>query len=94
MNRVGDSEGSKRYKSTKAIFLSICEKESKDPGVSIKIEVASGLDRVTDCMNKGPLVPFSRGGRGGLSAFRPRNFFSVLGTKCEDKRACFSFKKI
>ena len=33
--------------------------------VSIKIEVASGMDRVTDCINKGPLVPFSRGGGGG-----------------------------
>ena len=27
------------------------------PGVSIKIEVATGLDRVTDCTNKGLLVP-------------------------------------
>ena len=35
--------------------------------VSIKIEVARGMDRVTDCINKGPLVPFSRGrGGGGL----------------------------
>ena len=32
------------------------------PGVSIKIEEASSLGRVTDCINKGPLVPFSRGG--------------------------------
>ena len=35
------------------------------PVVSIKMEVASGLDRVTDRINKGPLVPFSRGGGGG-----------------------------
>ena len=32
-----------------------------NPGISIKIEVASGFDRVADCINKGPLVPFSRG---------------------------------
>ena len=36
MSRVGDSEDSKRYKSTKANFLSICEKESKDPRGAIK----------------------------------------------------------
>ena len=74
------------------------------PGVSIKIEEVSGLDRVTDCINKGPLVPFSRGEGEGLSAFRPRKnlkfqspknaIFSVLGTKFEDRRACFSFKKM
>ena len=29
---------------------------------SKKIEVARGLDRVTDYINKGPLVPFSGGG--------------------------------
>jgi len=33
-------------------------------GVSIKIDVASALDRVTDYINKGPLVPFSGGGGG------------------------------
>ena len=47
------------------------------PGVSIKIEVASSLDRVTDCINKGPLVPLfykGGGGGGGQSAFRPRKF--------------------
>ena len=45
------------------------------PGVSIKIEVASGLDRVTDCINKGPLVPFFLGGGGeSLGAFCPRKF--------------------
>ena len=37
--------------------------------VSIKIEVASGMDRVTDCINKGPLVPFSRGGGGGAGGW-------------------------
>ena len=74
-------------------------------GVSIKLEVASGLDRVTDFINKGPLVPFSRAGRDGTSKrvlpqkvlkFQsPKNvIFSVLGTKFEDKRACFSFKKM
>ena len=47
------------------------------PGVSIKIEVATGLDRVTDCTKKGLLVPlFYKGGGGGegQSAFRPRKF--------------------
>ena len=35
-------------------------------GVSIKTEVASGLDRVTDCINKGPLASFLvKGGGGG-----------------------------
>ena len=45
-------------------------------GLSIKIVVASGLDRVTDCINKGLLVPFSGGGGGGggLSAFHARKF--------------------
>ena len=42
------------------------------PGVSIKIEEASSLGRVTDCINKGPLVPFSRGGVKVHSA--PENF--------------------
>ena len=47
------------------------------PGVSKKkIEVARGLDRVTDYINKGPLVPFSRGGGGGgvKACFAPENF--------------------
>ena len=73
------------------------------PGVSIKIEEASSLGRVTDCINKGPLVPFSRGGEGGGVKVHsaPENFelqknviFSVLGTKFENKRTCFSFKKM
>ena len=73
------------------------------PGVSIKIEEASSLDRVTDCINKGLLVPFSRGGGGGVKVHSaPENFelqkknviFSVLGTKFESKRTCFSFKKM
>ena len=76
-------------------------------GVSIKIEVASGLDRVTDCINKRPLVPFSMGWGGGVGGSKrvppkkilkfqsPKNaIFSVLWTKFEDKRACFSFKKM
>ena len=74
--------------------------------VSIKIEVASGLDRLTDCINKGPLVPFSTGGGGGWGSKRippqkvlkfqsPKNaIFSILGTKFENKRACFSLKKL
>ena len=75
--------------------------------VSIKIEVASGMDRVTDCINKGPLVPFSRGGggrEGGSKHVPPqkilkfqspkKGIFSILGTKFEDKRACFSFTKV
>ena len=72
-------------------------------GVLIKIEVASGLDRVTDCINKGPLVPSSRWRQGRskcilplkiLKFQSPKNaIFSVLGTKFEDKRACFSLKK-
>ena len=45
-------------------------------GVSIKIEVASGLNRVTDCINKGPLVPFSI-----LSALRPRKFLNFKALK-------------
>ena len=67
-------------------------------GLSIKIEVASGLDRVTDCINKGLLVPFSGGGEGSKRVPRqkilkfqsPKNaIFSVQGTKFEDKRPCF-----
>ena len=65
------------------------------PGVSIKIEVATGLDRVTDCTNKGLLVPlfYKGGGGGGQSAFRPENFtfqspknaiFSVLDARTTD----------
>ena len=66
--------------------------------------MASSLDRLTDCINKGPLVPFSRGGGGGskhvppqkiLKFQSPKNaIFGVLGTKFENKRACFSFKKM
>ena len=41
--------------------------------VSKKIEVARGLDRVTDYVNKGPLVPFSGGG-GVKACFAPENF--------------------
>ena len=72
-----------------------------------KIEVARGLDRVTNYINKGPLVPFSGGGGGGwgwskrvppqkiLKFQSPENaIFSFLGTKCENKRVCFSFKKM
>ena len=44
------------------------------PGVSIKIEEASSLGRVTDCINKGPLVPFSRGGGGVKVHSAPENF--------------------
>ena len=68
-------------------------------GLSIKIVVASGLDRVTDCINKGLLVPFSGGGWGRskrvprqkiLKFQSPKNaIFSVQGTKFEDKRPCF-----
>ena len=47
------------------------------PGVSIKIEEASGLDRVTDCINKGPLVPFSRGGGGGSKHVPPPKKFEI-----------------
>ena len=74
-------------------------------GVSIKIEVASGLDRVTNCINKGLLVPSSRWRGGGRSKCilplnilkfqSPKNaIFGVLGTKFEEKRACFSLKKM
>ena len=46
-------------------------------GLSIKIVVASGLDRVTDCINKGPLVPFSRGGGGGSKRVPPPKKFEI-----------------
>ena len=50
-----------------------------------KNEVASGLDIVTNCINKGPMVTFSRGGGGGgaegLSAFRPRIFRNFKALK-------------
>ena len=39
---------------------------------------SSGLDGVTDCINKGTLVPFYRrggGGERGQSAFRPKRFW-------------------
>ena len=68
------------------------------PGVSIKIEVATGLDRVTDCTNKGLLVPlFYKGGEGGEGEVKvhsaPENFkfqspknaiFSVLDARTTD----------
>ena len=66
-------------------------------GVSIKIEVVSGLDRVTDCT-------FSRGEGGRSKRVPPQKLlkfqspknaiFSVLGTTFKDKRECFSFKKM
>ena len=63
--------------------------------------MASSLDRLTDCINKGPLVPFSRGGSKHVPPQKilkfqsPKNaIFSVLWTKFENKRACFSFKKM
>ena len=64
--------------------------------------MASSLDRLTDCINKGPLVPFSGGGGSKhvppqkiLKFQSPKNaIFSVLGTKFENKTACFSFKKM
>ena len=78
--------------------------ELQNAGVSIKIEVASCMDRVTDCINKGPLVPFSTGGGGGSKRVWPQKILkfqspkkaisSVLGTKFVDKMACFSFKKM
>ena len=66
------------------------------PGVSIKIEVASSLDRVTDCINKGPLVPlfYKGGGEGEVKVHSaPENFkfqspknaiFSVLDARTTD----------
>ena len=59
------------------IYSTNASADQEPARVSIKIEVASGLDRVTECISKGPLVPFPRGGGGGgegLSAFRPTNF--------------------
>ena len=51
-----------------------------------KIEVARGLDRVTNYINKGPLVPFSRGG-GGLGVVKacsaPENFEISKPEKCD-----------
>ena len=92
------------HKGITFIFLLVISILWYDPGVSIKIEVASGLDRVTDCINKGLLVLFSSGGRGGskhvlpqkiLKFQSPKNaIFSILGTKFEDKRVCFSFNKM
>ena len=57
------------YKGITFIFVLVISILWYDPGVSIKIEVASDLDRVTNCINKGPLVPFSSGGGGDLSTF-------------------------
>ena len=69
----------------------------------MKLEVASGLNRVTNCI-KGSLVPFSRRGGGRSKCVLPQKIlkfqspknviFSVLGTIFEDKGACFSFKKL
>ena len=51
--------------------------------------------RVTDGINKGPLVPFSGGGGRSKRVPPQKNaIFSILGTKFENKRACFSFKEI
>ena len=67
------------------------------PGVSIKIEVATGLDRVTDCTNKGLLVPLFYKGGGGEGEVKvhsapedfkfqsPKNaIFSVLDARTTD----------
>ena len=52
-----------------------------------KIEVARGLDRVTNYINKGPLVPFSRGGGGWLGVVKacsaPENFEISKPKKCD-----------
>ena len=51
-----------------------------------KIEVARGLDRVTNYINKGPLVPFSGGGRwlGVVKACSaPANFEISKPEKCD-----------
>ena len=52
-----------------------------------KIEVARGLDRVTNYINKGPLVPFSGGGGGGLGGVKacsaPENFEISKPEKCD-----------
>ena len=78
-------------------------------GVSIKIEVASDLDRVTDCINKGPLVPFSRGGggeggRGFIIVYCPRKclnfkvlemqFSTFWGLNLRTKERVLSFEKM
>ena len=91
-------------KSLNKVFLSFSL-----PGVSYRSfnKIASGLDRVTHCINKGPLVPFSGGGGGrgrskcvlpqkSLKFQSPKNaIFGLLGTKFEDKRACFfSYKNV
>ena len=52
------------------------------PGVSIKIEEASSLGRVTDCINKGPVVPFSRGGGGGSKCNPPHKILNCK-KKCD-----------
>ena len=56
------------------------------PGVSIKIEEASSLGRVTDCINKGPLVPFSRGGGGGAKCIPPQKILNCKKT-CDFQRS-------
>ena len=52
-----------------------------------KIEVARGLDRVTNYINKGPLVPFSREGGWWLGVVKacsaPENFEISKREKCE-----------
>ena len=53
-----------------------------------KIEVARGLDRVTNYINKGPLVPFSGGGGGrwlGVvkACSAPENFEISKPEKCD-----------
>ena len=54
------------------------------PGVSIKIEVATGLDRVTDCTNKGLLVPlfYKGGGRGRSKCIPPQKILNFKALKC------------
>ena len=45
---------------------------------------------------QGTVRPFFLGGEGDWTHYAPENFeiFSFLGTKFEDKRACFSLKKM
>ena len=56
------------------------------PGVSIKIEVATGLDRVTDCTNKGLLVPLfykGGGGRGRSKCIPPQKILNFKALKMQ-----------
>ena len=77
--------------------------EATDSGVSIKTAVDSRIEYSNWLYWQGVVSPLFLGGEGVRGHASPGNFeiskpynviFSILGTKFEDIRACFSFEKM